>query len=86
MSLERRPEQIPSLPEQRDLTSFDWQEDLSAHGQKLYELLFGDVDAAILPEFADKNQLDITATLAELRRWQILDESDPSIIRIKTQP
>jgi len=84
MKVETQPENT-GWPEQRNLDLFDWWRDLSEEGQILYQFLLGDVgDMEILPEFAEAYKLDLVATLEELRSWGILDEDDPTIIRIKT--
>lgn len=62
---------------------FDWTEDLSENGQKLFLLLINDIGLTkYLPELAEQKGIELASALEELRRNKIIDESDPTIIRI----
>lgn len=62
---------------------FCWWRDLSLDAQKLYKLLIGEGgDTDTLPIIASKQGFDLNAALDEVRRHDLLDESDPSIVRL----
>lgn len=65
------------------MEDFIWNEDLSPNAQKLYLFLIGDTGYVdTLPIIAAEEGIDLHAGLEELRRHQVLDESDPEIILI----
>jgi len=62
---------------------FSWRRDLSENGQKLWYWLVRDMaDKDIMPEIAAKEGWDWAAALEELRRHNILDESDAKRVRL----
>ncbi len=62
---------------------FLWREALSENAQQLYLWLIADMgDREFLSIHAAEDGWDLDAALAELREHEILDESDPEIIRI----
>lgn len=69
----------------KDKKQFIWKEDLSENGQKLYLLLLGDIGfIKYLAELVQMEGIDLDAGLEELRRLDVLDESDAAIIRIRS--
>jgi hypothetical protein len=68
----------PSTPVVVGKAGFNWREELSEGGRKLYGLLIremGDVD--LLATFAADDEFDCNAAMNELRNHGLLDETDP---------
>lgn len=63
---------------------FNWRTTLSEDGQKLYRLLLYDMgDREYLPLHASEEGWDLEAALDELRRHELIDESDSATITLK---
>ena len=67
-----------------EIQPFWWWRDLSLDAQRLYQCLIEERgDLELLPVFAVEDDFNLHAALNELRRYNILDESDPERIRLR---
>lgn len=81
------PEDKNSLPQHRSMIvgkeGFNWREELSEDGQRLYKLLvreMGDIDS--LPAYAAEDGFDLNVAMEELKGHGLLDESIPGLVRL----